>query len=392
MVIPFGEVRAERAELIAAPANIPGFGDQTRSLQNWVFGKSLEKRRIRVEAARAATERGREIEAEAVKAAVDHPPLQRADGHVDDQRPVEREAIAGAGVVDVERRIVRIEAEPGRVIEATERQRGPELIAFAAVVEDDVEDRLHTSRMQRIGRRANLRPSTGRKPRIGNAEYDRIIAPGVREAERRQMALIDEGVRRHDFDRRHAESREVGDRSRISQSREGSARAFGDCRVQARKAAQVELVDDEQIRRDTLAARLACGRRARDGFRRVGAAVVAEREHRGMQAERPVEGPGVGVGKQFGRVEASPATRVEGALDAETVARARAEAGCMAAKDASRVARHRGPEDFAVAVVKAERYALGVGQVERRLEAAGRHNDAEPRLCAIHQAVPASER
>ena len=392
MVVPFGEVRTERAELVAAPANIPGFGDQPRALQNRIFRQSPEKRRIRVEAVRAATERGREIEAKAVKAAVEHPPLQRADGHVDHQRAVEREAIAGAGVVDVKRRIVRIEAEPGRVIEAAKRQRRPELVALAAVIEDDVEDRLHARRMQRVSRRANLRPSAGGKPRIGDAEHDGIVAPGVRKAERGQMALVDEGVRRHDFDRRDPESGEVGDRSRISQSGEGSARAFRDRRVQPRKAAQIELIYDERIRRHALAARLACRRRARDGFRRVGAAIVAESEHRGMQAQRPVEGPGVRVGKQFGRVEAGPATRIEGALDPETVARACAEARRKTAKDAAPVARHRSLEDFAVAVVEAERHAFGVGQVERRLEAAGRNNDAESRLCAIHQAVPASER
>ena len=69
---------------------------------------ACEERRMGVEAVGAPAERGREIEAEAVDAAVDHPAPQRADRHVDDQRAVEREAIAAARVVDVSRRIVGI--------------------------------------------------------------------------------------------------------------------------------------------------------------------------------------------------------------------------------------------------------------------------------------------
>ncbi len=63
----------------------------------------------------------REIEAKAVETAVDHPALERADRHLNDQRAVEREAIAGAGIVDVELRIVWVQTEPGRVVEAAER-------------------------------------------------------------------------------------------------------------------------------------------------------------------------------------------------------------------------------------------------------------------------------
>ena len=204
-----------------------------------------------------------EIEAKAVETAVDHPAPQRADRHVDDQRAVEREAIAGAGVVDVKRRIARVEAEPGRVVEAAERQRRPELVALAVVVEDDVENRLHARRMQRVGRRANLRPAAGSKPRIGRAEHHGIIAPCVREAERRHMPLVDEGVGRHDLDRGDAERGEMRDRRGMREPGEGSARGFGDGRVEAGKAAQVELVNDERFGRDALVARLARGRRAR---------------------------------------------------------------------------------------------------------------------------------
>ena len=150
---------AEPAELVSARADIPRLGDQARLGQDRIGAESLEERRIRVKAIGAAAERGREIEPEAVEAAMDHPAPQRPDRHVDDERAVERQAIAGAGVVDVGRRIAGIEAKEGGVVEAAERQRRPELVAFAVVVEDDVEDRLHAGGVQSVGRRAHLRPA-----------------------------------------------------------------------------------------------------------------------------------------------------------------------------------------------------------------------------------------
>jgi hypothetical protein len=105
--------RPKAAELIAAGTDVPGLGDQLRLGQHRIGGEGFEEWRLRVEALRAAAERRREIEAEAVEAAVDHPAPERADRHVDDQRAVEREAIAGAHIVDVAR-IAGIEPETRR--------------------------------------------------------------------------------------------------------------------------------------------------------------------------------------------------------------------------------------------------------------------------------------
>ena len=391
-VVPFGQAGAERAEPVAAGTDVPGLGDEPRLAQERVFGERLEEQRVGIEAVRPAAEGGGEIEAEAVDAAMDHPSPQRADRHVDDERLVEREAIAGAGVVYVARRIPGVEAEPGRVVEAAEGQGGTELVTLAVVVEDDVEDRLHARGVQRVGRRAHLRPAAGRKARIGRAEHDRIVAPGVREAEGRQVPLVDEGVGRHDLDRGDPERGQMRDRGGMGQSGEGSARAFGDRGIEAREAAQVELVDDERFGSDPLAAGLARRRRAGDGLRRMGAAVLAEGEHRGMQTERAVEAPCIGVGEQLGGVEAPPARRIVSTLDAKAVARARAKSGREAAKDAARVAGHRGAENLAFAVVKTERGALGVRQDERRLEPVRRDRDAKDRLRSAHSADRAMER
>ena len=86
-----------------------------------IGSERLEEGRIWIEAGVAAAERGAEIEAKAVETALDHPALQRAHRHVDDQRPVERKAIAGARIVDVELRIVWVQTEPGLIVEPAER-------------------------------------------------------------------------------------------------------------------------------------------------------------------------------------------------------------------------------------------------------------------------------
>ena len=390
-VVPFSEVGAERAELVAARADVPGFGDEPRPAQERILRQRLEEWRVGVETVRSAAERGRKIETEAVEPAVTHPSPQRVDRHPDDNGPVEREAIAATRIVDVGRRIPGIEAEPRCVVEPAERQGRPELVTFAIVVEDDVEDRFDSRGMQRVGRRPHLGPAAGRETRVGYAEHHRIVAPRVGEAERRQVPLVDESVGGHDFDRGHAQAGDVGDRSRMRQSCEGRARALWNCQVQTREAAQIEFVDDERFLSDALPPGVACRRRPRDRFRRVRAAVVAERKHRAMQPEWPVERPCVRVGQQFGSVELGPARRIVRALDPEAIARAGSETWRKPAEDAVRVARHRGAEHFAVAVVEAERRAFGIGQVERRLQAMGRDGDAET-PCIVHAAAPATER
>ena len=391
-VVPFGEFGAEPAKLVSARTHVPGLGDQARLGEDRIGVEGLEERRFWIKAVSAAAERGGEIEAEAVETAVDHPPPQRPDRHADHQRAVERQAIAGAGIVDVSRWIAGIEAKPGGVVEAAERQRRPELVALAVVVEDDVEDRLDARRVQSVRRRAHFRPAARRELRVGRPEHDGVIAPGVREPERWQMTFVDERVRRHDLDRGDAERCEMRDRRRMGEPGERPSLSLGDRRVEAGKATQVELVDDERFRRDALESRLARRRRPGDGLWRKRPAVVAELEHRRVEAERPVEPPGVRIGQELRGVEAGAARRVVRPGDAKAVTRARPEAGREAAQDAVRVAGHRRAKNLAIAVVEAQRRALGVGQDERRSEPFRRNGDAKARRKPAHSEALARAR
>src|SRR6202042_3562904 len=130
-VVPVSERGTELAEAIAARADVPRLGDEARLAENGIGGKRFEERRLGIEAGVAATESRGQIEAKPVKTAIDHPALERADRHFDDQRTGERQAIAGAGIVDVKLWIVRVQTEPGLIVEAAERQSRPGLVALA---------------------------------------------------------------------------------------------------------------------------------------------------------------------------------------------------------------------------------------------------------------------
>ena len=283
-VVPFAPAVGKIAEPIAFRPEIPRFGDHLGLRQDRIGGERLEQRRLLVEAPVATADRNREIETKAVEAAERHPAPERRERHGDDRRAIEREAIAAAGVVDVAPRIVGQEAEIGGVVEAAKRQGRPQLVALAVVVEHDVEHDFEAGGVQGVGRGAHLGPAARRKTRVGRAEHDRVVAPGVRQAERRKVALVDEDVDRHDLDRGDAEAFEMFDHRRMGEAGEGSARFGRDVLAQAGQAAQVGLVDDRLRPRDALAPRLARRRRERNRLGSVGAAVLAEGEHRMMEA------------------------------------------------------------------------------------------------------------
>ena len=156
----------ERAEPIAAGADVPGLGDQPRRAQQRVLGEAGRTAR----AGSKPSARRPSVVARS-KRKPSTPPRtvqrQRADRHVDDQRAVERAGVAAARVVDVGGGIVGRQAVVGRVVQAAQRQRRAELVALAGVVEHDVEDHLDARGVQRVDRRAHFRPAAGRQPRIG---------------------------------------------------------------------------------------------------------------------------------------------------------------------------------------------------------------------------------
>src|SRR5271170_5636910 len=108
------------------------------------------------------------------------------------------------------------------------------------------------------------------------------------------MALVDEGVRRHDLDAGDAQSDEMLDGGGMAEAGESSAPRFGYIGMEPGEAAQVELINDRFGPGNARASGLSAGRiDADDAFRRDGGAVGPALEHRPIELERTIKGEGV---------------------------------------------------------------------------------------------------
>ena len=190
-VVPLQEGLAEIAELVAAGTDVPRFGDQHAVAKQRVGAHCRKQRRVSGEALLAAAEHGGKVEAEAVDAGLRHEVPKRVEDHLHHHRVLRGQRVAGAGVVDKRARIVGPMAVIGEVVEAAQRQRRALFVALPRVVEDDVEDDADAGLPQGGDGVPELGDAARREPRIERHEGDRVVTPGIGEAERGR-----DGVRR----------------------------------------------------------------------------------------------------------------------------------------------------------------------------------------------------
>ena len=139
-IVPLGPAGGESAELIAAGADIPGFGNQLDSGERGILGQGLEKRRARVEAAFLATENGSEIEAETVDSHLNGPIAQAVHDQPQHLGMGNVNGVAATAVIDVKTPVARQQLVIAEIVDALVAEGGPEVVAFAGVVVDDIED------------------------------------------------------------------------------------------------------------------------------------------------------------------------------------------------------------------------------------------------------------
>src|SRR5918999_1716893 len=98
--------------------------------------------------------------------------------------------------------LARAEAVVRVVVDATERQRGTEVVALAGVVVDDVEDDLDAGIVQPLHHRLELADRViGRaEADVRGEEGDRVVAPIVDQAALDQVPLVDVLVDRQQLD------------------------------------------------------------------------------------------------------------------------------------------------------------------------------------------------
>ncbi len=108
--------------------------------------------------------------------------------------------------------LARDEAIVAGVVQAAKRQRGAKGVAFAGVVQHDVEHRLYARLCQSGRGGGDLRPAPGREPRIRGQPGDGIVAPVVGQPEGAEVPLIDPGGGGHELDRGDPKLHQVLDR------------------------------------------------------------------------------------------------------------------------------------------------------------------------------------
>jgi hypothetical protein len=293
-----------------------------------------------------AGQRGGEIEAEAVHAHLRDPVAEAVHDQLQRARGADVDGVARARVVHVVARVAGHEAVVGGVVDPAVGDGGAEVVALRGVVVDDVQDDLDARLVQRVHHVPELvhllaHPPAARVTDVGGEEADGVVAPVIGEALALQHAVGDELVDRHQLDAGDAEAAEVFDDRRRDESGIGAAQVFRHLGVAERESLDVELVDRRPRPRVAALARVRHRPRLVDHHRlgdgggavavvagQVGVGVtegVAEDEL--VPAHVAVDGPGIGIDQQLGRIEAMASVRFVGTVDAVAVALAGRDPG-----------------------------------------------------------------
>src|SRR5580704_2905971 len=139
-VIPFGPAWRKFADLIAARAAIPRFGDQLDSAQHRILAAGFQKATLVVEAIRFARKNSAEIKTETIYLGFLDPITQAVGDHLHYSGVRKVDSVAGARVIDVVARLVGDQAVVTGVVDALEGERGPHLVALGGVVIDHIEN------------------------------------------------------------------------------------------------------------------------------------------------------------------------------------------------------------------------------------------------------------
>ena len=122
--------------------------------------------------------RGRgEVEAEAVDAGLADEMSKGIEDEAAGGGVVAGQGVAGAGVVD--QAAVGLVAEVGAGVEAAQGEGGAVGVAFAGVVEDDVEDGADAVGAEGGDGGAQLLDAAGAEAGVGGHEGDGVVAPAV---------------------------------------------------------------------------------------------------------------------------------------------------------------------------------------------------------------------
>ena len=212
--VPLRPQDGEVADLVAARADVPRLGDQLDLGEHGVLVDRVEERAEAVDVVELAGQRARQVEAEAVDVALDHPVAQRVHDHPQRARVDGVERVARAREVHVEVRVVGHQPVVADVVDALEGQHRAEVVALGGVVVDHVEDHLDARLVQGLDHAlelAHLLAADAGRGVVGERreEADRGVAPVVGQPPLGEERLVGDVVHGQQLDRVDAQRLEV---------------------------------------------------------------------------------------------------------------------------------------------------------------------------------------
>ena len=153
--------------------------------------------------------------------------------------------VAAAGGVEIVALVLAQHVVAG-IVDAAEGERRTEVVALGGVVVDDVENDLDAGRVQPADHQLEfVDVAAGRDvARRRREEVGGVVAPVVDEPALDEIAIVEEGLDRHQFDGGDAELLEMLDHARIAKARERPAQWRRDILADRGHALDVRLIDD----------------------------------------------------------------------------------------------------------------------------------------------------
>lgn len=205
LAVPFRPLRREVANLVTTGTNVPRFGNELYLRNHGILLDEFEEGGEFVNVVELACQGGGEVEAEAVDVHFRDPVAEGVHQQLQGVRAADVQRVARTRVVHVVLLVIFHQAVIRGVVDALERQRGSQVVAFGGVVVHNVQDDFDSRGVQRTDHGFEVLDllagvALGAVAVVGREETNGVVAPVVVQALVLQDAVVDELVHRHQFD------------------------------------------------------------------------------------------------------------------------------------------------------------------------------------------------
>ena len=214
LAVPFGPLHRKVADLIAVVPDIPWLGDEFHLREDRVLMQDVEEPAEPIEVERLAAECCCEIKTKPIDVHLAHPVPQAVGHELQDSRRLHVQRVAAAGHIVIVARVARHQAVVRGIVHSLERHCRAEMIPFAGVIVDDIQNDLEPVPVQcshhafeLVDR--SLRIAIRSESEIGSEEAERVVAPIICHSALGHEPLINMMMDGKQFDGRHSQRTEM---------------------------------------------------------------------------------------------------------------------------------------------------------------------------------------